>query len=327
MRVLVLGGTRFLSKETARQAVARGYDVVCAARGEGGDAPDGAEFVRIQRDDEDGLAALSGHFDAVIDVGRLPSHLRRAVRDLGPRTDHWTFVSTISVYADNATPGQTPATGPLLDPLADGADEVAVENYGPAKVSCERAVAEAVGDKAFVVRAGLIVGPEDPSDRYTYWVDRLARGGTVAAPGSPDDIVQQVDVRDLAAWLLDGAVNRLVGVFDGVGAPLTRGQLLAETAAGVGTSPTLSWLDQDFLVAQDVQYWAGAHSLPLWLRQPDYAGMLAHDAGPALRAGLSTRPVEQTARDTLAWLRTAGHTTTGAGLTATEEQDLLAAAE
>lgn len=330
MRVLILGGTRFLSKETVRQAVARGHEVVCAARGKGGEAPDDATFVRIDRDDDDGLSALDGHFDAVIDVGRIPSHIRHAVRDLGDRADHWTFVSTISVYADNATPGQSPASGTLLDPLADNVDdtdEKAEENYGHAKVSCENFVAKAVGDKAFVVRAGLIVGPEDPSDRYTYWVERLARGGRVLAPGSPDDLVQLVDVRDLAAWLLDGAERRLVGVFDGIGAPFPRRQLLAETAAGVGTSPDLTWLDQDFLQAHNVMPWAGPRSIPLWLPQPEYAGLLTHDAGPALGAGLSTRPLPETARDTLRWLRDTGHRTSSAGLTADEERELLAAAD
>lgn len=326
MRVLILGGTRFLSKETARQAAARGHEVVCAARGKGGEAPDGTTFVRIERDDEEGLSAIEGHFDAIIDVGRVPSHIRRAVGDLASRTDHWTFVSTISVYADDATPGQSAETGPLLEPLADDADEAAVENYGPAKVSCERTVAEAVGDKAFVVRAGLIVGPEDASDRYTYWVERLARGGTVAAPGSPDDLVQYVDVRDLATWLLDGAAAKVVGVFDGIGAPLTRGQLLGEIAAGVGATPDLTWLDQGFLQAHNVAPWMGPRSMPMWLPQPEYAGMLTHDAGPALRAGLAPRPIEQTARDTLHWLQDSGYRTSLAGLTAADEEELLAAA-
>jgi nucleoside-diphosphate-sugar epimerase len=327
MRLLVLGGTVFLGRAVARHARAAGHDVTCAARGRGGDPVDGVRFVPVDRDAPDGLAALAGErYDAVVDVARLPSHVRAAVADLGARVDHWVFVSTCSVYADNATPGQRAETAPLLPPApADtDLDDSGAEEYGRNKVACERAVVAAVGaDRAMLCRAGLIVGPEDPSGRFEYWVRRMARGGEVLAPGRPADAVQFVDVRDLAAWLVAAAQAGLAGTYDGMGAPMPRADLLAGLADGTGSHPVLTWVDQDFLVARDVQPWAGPRSLPLWLPLPEYAGFLARDVAPALAAGLRTRPVAETARDTLAWLADQPDAVERCGLPAADEAELL----
>jgi 2'-hydroxyisoflavone reductase len=348
MRILVLGGTVFLSAAVAAEAVARGHEVTCAARGSSGEPPAGVAFVRVDRDDPDGLAPLAGReFDAVVDVARLPSQVRRAVAALGDGVRHWTFVSSISVYTDNSTPGQNPHTGPVHDPLSADADEADEENYGPAKVSCEQAVLAALGDRANVVRAGLIVGPGDRSDRFTYWPVRLARGGEVLAPGAPEEPVQVVDVRDLAAWIVRSAETEVVGIFDATGPTVGRGEFLDRVAAGVSdadagagdqpdTKPELTWVDQEFLAAQEVNPWAGPRSLPVWLPLPEYAGMLDHDVSATLAAGLAVRDLAQTARDTLAWARASGRDRadgTGgadpsglhAGLTAAEEADVLAA--
>src|SRR3989440_8146537 len=194
MRLLILGGTQFLGRAIAAHACATGHDVTCAARGVTGAAADGARFIRVDRDDADGLAPLAREtFDAVIDVSRHPGQVRRAVQALKPRAAHWTLVSTVSVYADNRTPGQRADTAPLKAPTAPEIERSTEETYGFAKVACE----QAVGDNAFICRAGLIVGPEDPTGRFTYWPARLARGGEVLSPGTPQDLVQFVDVRDL----------------------------------------------------------------------------------------------------------------------------------
>ncbi|MET7464165.1 NAD-dependent epimerase/dehydratase family protein [Nonomuraea sp. NPDC005501] len=314
MRTLVLGGTRFLSRQIARQARDRGHEVVCAARGLSGEPPPGVELVRVDRSEDGGLAPLEGTFDLVIDVARHPSVLRRAVAELAGRAGHWTFVSSCSVYSDTGEANQA-----LHEPLPVDADENDPENYGPAKVACERIA----GDGALLVRAGLIVGPEDQSDRFTYWVDRLARGGPVLAPGSPDELVQLVDVRDLAAWTIEAAEKGLAGPYDAISMPFSRGDLLAEIAEGLEVRPELIWAGQDFLLAHKVEPWTGPRSLPLWLPLPEYAGFMTRDTSATLVAGLRIRPVADTARDTLAWQRASGHTVSRSGLTAAEEFELV----
>ena len=290
MKLLVLGGTRFLSREVATQAVARGWDVTCACRGESGTVPDGAAHLPWDRADEAPAALAEGAWDAVVDVARLPSHARRAV-EATPGA-HWVFVSTISVYADNSSP----AMEPLLDPITDDVDlSVDPEAYAGMKVACEQAV-QSVAASSFVVRPGLIVGPGDPTGRFAHWPQRLARGGEVLAPGRPTDVVQVIDVRDLAAWLLDLAAARTRGTYDAVGQPILFGDLLGQVAAGVGNDdPALTWVESAYLEEQAVAPWAGEGSLPLWLPRPEYDGMLAHDPSPAVAAGLRLRPLAETA--------------------------------
>lgn len=290
MKLVVLGGTRFLSRETATQAVARGWDVTCACRGESGPVPDGATHLPWDRNDDVPTAIADGTWDAVVDVTRLPSHARRAVEATSGA--HWVFVSTISVYPDNASAAMVP----LAEPITEDVDlAVDPEAYGGMKVASEQAVQSAAASSV-IARPGLIVGPGDPTGRFAYWPQRLARGGEVLAPGRPDDAVQVIDVRDLATWLLDLAESRTTGVFDAVGQSMPFAELLSGVAAGVGSpDPDLTWVESEFLEAQDVQPWAGAGSLPLWLPRPEYDGMLAHDPGPAVAAGLQLRPVTETA--------------------------------
>ena len=312
MKLLVLGGTRFLSRETAVQAVARGWDVTCACRGESGPVPDGATHLPWDRNDDVPAEVADGAWDAVVDVTRLPSHARRAVEATADA--HWVFVSTISVYPDNSSPG----TDTLADPITEDVDlAVDPEAYGGMKVACEQAVQERAASSV-LVRPGLIVGPGDPTGRFAYWPQRLARGGEVLAPGTPDDAVQVIDVRDLATWLLDLAESRTTGAFDAVGTPVPFVDLLGGVAAGVGSpDPELTWVDSDFLQAHDVEPWAGDGSLPLWLPRPEYDGMLAHDPAPAVAAGLRLRPVADTAPACLDSPVTA--------LTAEREAEVLAA--
>jgi nucleoside-diphosphate-sugar epimerase len=239
---------------------------------------------------------------------------------------HWVLVSTINVYADEATPGGRPGTLPLREAIRDDLDGTDPATYGGMKVACEEAV-RAGAASAAVVRPGLIAGPGDPSGRFTYWVARLARaadepGAPVLAPGDPADLVQLVDVRDLAAWLVDLAEARTDGVYDAVAPPVPLGELLAEVAAGCGAAPGWRWAPRAALEEAGVAPWAGERSLPLWLPRPEYDGMVTHDVAASLAAGLRPRPVAETARDTLAWLRaTPGAAVTG--LTAAQEAEVL----
>ncbi len=316
MRLLVLGGTVFLSREVAAEALRRGHSVTCACRGVSGDIPAGATLVTWDRAEEPPSTLAEG-YDAVVDVSRRPSHVRRAV-DAVPDA-HWVFVSTINVYADDATPGG-PGTVPLRDPITDDVDLAKEpEAYGPMKVACEQVVRSGAAS-ATIVRPGLIVGPGDPTGRFSYWPARLAEGGEVLAPGDPADIVQVIDVRDLAAWIVTLSEAHTVGDFDGVGRPVPIGDLLAACAPDA----TLTWLDQAFLADQGVEPWMGPEALPLWLPRPDHDGMMQHFVEPSLESGLTLRPIEDTSRDTLGWLR-AHPEAPGTGIGRDRERDLLAA--
>ncbi|MDO9455589.1 NAD-dependent epimerase/dehydratase family protein [Nocardioides sp.] len=303
MRLLVLGGTVFLSKAVAAEAVARGHEVVCACRGASGAVPDGARLVRWDRGagDPAPVDAIGADVDAVVDVARHPSWVRAGVASYPGA--HWVFVSTINVYPDTATPGLTPATSSLHDAVHTDEDVTAgPEVYGAMKVGCEEAVTAGAASSV-VVRPGLISGPGDVTSRFGYWPERLAEGGEVLAGGDPADVVQIIDVHDLAAWLVMLAESRRTGVFDGIGPALSIGELLAGVAEGVGSDAALTWVPDAFLAEHEVEPWSGGQGLPLWLPRPEYDGMLARDATPALEAGLVVRPVSDTARETLAWMR------------------------
>ncbi|MGP4016793.1 NAD-dependent epimerase/dehydratase family protein [Saccharopolyspora sp. 5N708] len=323
MRMLVLGGTVFLGNAVAAEAVRRGHDVCCAARGSSGAVPDGAKL--IPRDRGQGLGALAGErFDAVVDVARNFRWVRDALDALGPTAGHWSFVSTINVYADNETIGQS-TDGQLLDPITDSDDVSTPESYGGIKVACENAVRDAVGDRAFVLRPGLISGPDDRSDRFGYWPTRISRGGRVLVPDTPDQPIQHTDVRDLAAWIVTAAEQRTAGTFDSVGPTTALGALLegiAEVVAPPGTE--LVAVAPEALTGAGVQPWSGPKSLPLWL-PASHHGVVSHDASPALDAGLRIRPIAETVSATLATERDLGlDRERRAGLNPAEEADLLA---
>jgi nucleoside-diphosphate-sugar epimerase len=303
----------------AAEAVRRGHEVTCAARGTSGSVPDGATLVEVDRTQP--LPDL-GEFDAVVDVGRQPSWVRSAVA--AHPNAHWVFVSTVNVYADDSTPGGTPETLPLVEAIEDDTDlGESPEAYGPMKVACERLVLDGAAS-AMVIRPGLIVGPEDPSGRFSYWPRRLAAGGEVLAPGDPADAMQVADVRDLAAWAVTACEQRTTGVYDGIGPSMPIGELLAQCAEGVSSEVTWTWVDQTFLTEHEVEPWMGPAAIPLWLPRPEYDGLPAHDVRPSLEAGLVVRPLAETTRDTLAWLEaTPGATVSGIDLE--RERELLEA--
>ena len=319
MKLLVLGGTQFLSRAIAAEALDRGHDVTCAARGESGSVPDGARHVVLDRSSPE-WPALVDDWDAVVDVARSPTWVAEALDALAERTGHWTFISSISVYADQTTPGGTPETLPLLPPITEDVEQDTPEKYGSCKVGCEQHVLAATVP-ALVVRPGLIVGPGDPSGRFSYWPERLAEGGDVLAPESPDRDTQVIDVRDLAAWIVSAAERQLTGVYDASGPTARLGDLVDGVVRAVGGEASLVWADEDFLLQRDVRHWSGPRSLPLWLPE-EARGMTSHDVSAAFAAGLTTRPIGETALDTLTWLRQE-EDAPRTGLTRAEEQDLL----
>ncbi len=323
MRILVLGGSVFLSRTVAADAVARGHDVTCVTRGRSGAVPEGVRHVIWDRADAPPPDLAAEDFDAVVDVSRIPSHVRRAVAAWP--SAHWTFVSTINVYADNETPD--PGTdGPLVDAIEEDRDLAEdPEAYGGMKVACERLV-QTGARASLVIRPGLIVGPGDPTGRYGYWPLRLAEGGRVLGPGDPGDRVQIIDVRDLAEWIVRCAVSGATGVYDGIGPATPIGDLLDESAAGVTSETPLEivWPGPEFLAEQEVEPWMGPDALPLWLPRPDYDGMATHRFDLSAAAGLTVRPFADTARDTLAWMRAhpdAGRT----GMSRQKEAEILVA--
>lgn len=321
MKILVLGGSRFLSKAVAADAVHRGHEVTCANRGRTGPSPDGARLVPWDRGLEVPLE-LSIDFDAVVDVGLYPSWVRAAVAAIPAA--HWVYVSTIDVYADESTPGGRPGTLPLREARYQDIDlSVDGEAYGPMNVACEEIVRTGAAS-ATVIRPGLIVGPGDWSGRFTYWPARMACRGTILAPGRAEDSIQVIDVRDLATWIVDAAESRLEGDFDGVSRVSTMADFLGSVADGCGVDVELTWVPQEFLAEQGVTPWVGPSSVPLWLPRPEYDGVTAHDATPSYDAGLVTRPVVDTARDTLSWLRATPDAKIS-GITLEREAEVLAA--
>ena len=305
MRLLVLGGTVFLSRAVAEEAVRRGHEVTCACRGESGSVPEGATHAAWDRTQPAPSALVEGQdFDAVVDVARHPSRVRSAVAAFPDA--HWVFVSTISVYTDDSPPNGTVETMPTHEPIHTDEDlSSAADTYGAMKVGCEQAVTDGAASSV-MVRPGLIVGPGDRSGRFSYWPSRIADGGEVLAPGSPDERVQVIDVRDLASWLVDCAERRVTGVLHGTGRAMSRADFLEQIADGVGLDAgerRWTWVDQGFLADQGVDPWDGPRSLPVWLPQPEYAWLMSVDVEASYAAGLRTRPLADTARDTLAWLR------------------------
>lgn len=330
MRLLVLGGTGWLGREVAGVAVAAGHDVVCLARGRAGAAADGARLVVADRSQADAYERVSAErWDAVVDVTDQPGWARQAVDALADRVGHWVYVSSCSVYADHAVVGAD-ETAPLL-PALTAHVMASPEQFGEAKVACERAVVDGVGaHRSAVVRAGLIGGAGDTSDRTGYWPMRFAHpaadDGAVLVPAA-DVAMQLIDVRDLAAWIVALAAGARPGTFNATGpaAPLTEILDAARRAGGHGGE--LVAVDQEWLTAHQVGPWAGPRSLPLWLPVPDYAGFGARDASAAVAAGLHARPLVETFTSALRWEEELGvGRPRGAGLTDDEERELLAAA-
>ena len=329
MRMLILGGTVFVSRTVAEIALRRGHEVVCAARGTTGSVPPGATLVTVDRDRPDPLRALADErFDAVVDVAKFSyPWVADALAALATSAAHWTFVSSLSVYADEATIGQHPSA-PLVEPaqVHGGSD---MELYGPVKVASENAVREALGERAFIVRPGLITGPGDGSDRFGYWPGRFNRGGRVLVPAEGGGLSQFIDVRDLAGWIVTAAEQRLTGTFDAINQPRQLDALLRDIAAltmleSTGPEIELVPATDEQLIAAGVEYWAGPKSLPMWV-SAEMTGFGGHDPSPSLAQGLTIRPLADAVAGALAREHELGlDRPRRAGLSAAEEAEVLA---
>ena len=297
MRILVLGGTRFAGRAIVESALGRGDTVTMFNRGitNRGLYP-GVETVIGDRS-EDLYALGRREFDAVVDVACYdPAAAKLSAAALKDRVGRYVFVSTVSVYASAATTESQLEDAPLAELKPDAEDPL--ENYGANKALCEAIIRETYGERALIGRPGLISGPHDPTDRFPYWPRRIARGGRVLAPGDAGDLTQVIDVRDLAAFLLDGIHRSRGGVYNLTGSPRPFGILLDLCRTATYSDAELIWIPTERLVAAGVDPGTG---IPLWVGEEGYEAFNDVDSSRAVGAGLSCRSLTETIRDTLAW--------------------------
>ncbi len=327
MKLLILGGTVFLGRHIVDAALARGHEITLFTRGQRN--PDLFPEVERLRGDRDGdLAALAGRrWDAVIDTsGYFPRLVRASAEFLADAADRYIFISTISVYA-NYQQEHMAEDGPIGTIADETIEQVTGESYGPLKALCEQAAEAAFPDRTLIIRPGLIVGPHDQSDRFTYWPTRVARGGEVLVPHTLDRPIQIVDVRDLADWTVRMAEERATGIYNATGPDreLTMRELFdtCRTVAGPDCDATPTVVSEEFLLAQGAGPWV---ELPLWMKSEGMAGFFTIDCAQAFAAGLTFRPLAETAGDTLAWDRSRpADAPRRAGLTPEREAELLSA--
>jgi 2'-hydroxyisoflavone reductase len=314
MKLLILGGTVFLGRHVVEAALARGHEVTLFNRGR----HDSGLFPQVEKlrgDRTIDLDALSGRrWDVVIDTsGYVPGVVRASARLLAGTVEHYTFISSQSVYSNFDEPGldEGAPVKTLTDEQVREAEKIVPVNptvavnygemYGGLKALCERAVEEEMPGRALSIRAGLIVGPYDYSDRFTYWVRRVAQGGEVLAPGRPDRPVQITDARDLAEWIVRMAEDRQTGIFNATGPDyrLTMQGMLEECRSTSQSDARFTWVSDQFLEEAEVAGWS---ELPLWLpEEQKVANFMSVDSSKAIAAGLTFRPLTETVRATLAW--------------------------
>jgi 2'-hydroxyisoflavone reductase len=309
LKILVLGGTGFLGPHFVEAARAKGHKLTLFNRGKTNPTRfSGEEFKDIEQlhgDRKTDMKALEGRrkWDAVLDTSAyIPADVTRSATLLAKRVDQYVLVSTISVYAKMDTPNQD-ESAPLATLADPNVTEVTGDTYGGLKALCEKAAEQAMPGRVTVVRPGLIVGPGDNTDRFTYWPARAERGGEILGPGSADDPTQFIDVRDLAAFLLHLVEQRTYGTFnaDAPAGKLTMGTLLSTSQRVAATPSTITWVPAAFLDLQKVSAW---QDMPVWIPpEGEYAGFGRVSSAKAQAAGLAYRPLDTTVADTLAYWR------------------------
>ncbi len=302
--ILMLGGTGFLGPQVVEVALKRGHKVTLFNRGKTrpGLFPD-VEKLRGDRDGD--LKSLEGRkWDAVVDTsGNVPRIVKMSADLLAPNVGHYLYISSISVYKDTSKPGadETAEVQTIEDTTTETIDG---RTFGPLKALSEKAAESSMPGRVTVVRPGLIVGPDDPSDRFTYWPVRVAKGGEVLAPGGPADPIQLIDASDLGAWLVTLIENKATGVFNATGPDkeLTMGAMLQACKHASQSDATFAWAPASFLEEHKVRPWS---DMPVWLpNEGETAGFARVSIEKALKAGLTFRPIGETARATLDWFRT-----------------------
>ncbi|MDP9241422.1 MAG: NAD-dependent epimerase [Actinomycetota bacterium] len=303
MRLLVIGGGEFLGPGVVDAALAGGHDVTTMTRS-GRGVPAGVESLLGDRETAEGLGVLGGReWDAVVDTcGYVPRVVSRSAAALVDAVGHYVFVSSISAY-DGWPEAPIHGDTPVFDCPPDAGPEDG--HYGELKAGCERAVLQHFADRATIARAGHIVGIGDNVGRLPWWITRVARGGKVLAPAPPERPLSMVDARDLGAWLVHCGLTRVAGAMPATGPPgqSSFGELLEAAKEATGSEATFVWVDEDFLVSQEVEPW---QELPYWLPLQFCPGADDIDTNAAQAAGLTCRPVSETVRDTWAWLRDNG---------------------
>ncbi len=335
MKLLILGGTRFLGRHVVAAAQARGHEVTVFNRGNYSPEDLGAvESIRGDRYTE--LHKLQGRrWDAVVDTsGHLPRAVRAAAAVLSDAVEGYVFVSSQNAYRDVSVPSidETYPLRTLTDEQLDRANAIDTsgqpsyaELYGGLKALCEQVAEEVMPGRVLILRPGLIVGPYDYTDRFTYWPVRVARGGEVLAPGHPDRFIQFIDVRDLAEWTITMIERKSKGAYNTHGIPntLTMQHLLDACKSLTGSDAQFTWATEDFLLQEKVAAWS---ELPLWLPEeaaPHLKGFMFISPDKAIAAGLTFRPLSQTITDTLTWYETNRGDELKAGLDFYKERALL----
>src|SRR6266498_3430738 len=324
MRILIIGGTHFLGRHLVEAALARRHEVTLFNRGQSN--PDlFPQLETILGDREKDWDRLRGRrWDTVIDVaGYVPRIVRLSAEVLEPNVSRYVFISSLSVYADFRKIG-IDESYPVGKIEGESVEEITGETYGPLKALCEKAVREIYGERALIVRPGLMVGPHDPTDRFTYWPVRVARGGDVLAPQKPEATTQIIDVRDLSDFIIKLIEKNVSGVYNATGPDyeLTLGRLFEVSKQVSGSDANFKWAPVEFLEQNNVSPWS---DMPAWIPdQGDGAGFARVDVSKAMNAGLVFSPLKDTIRDTLEWVRTssADHEWR-AGLKPEREKELL----
>jgi len=324
MDILILGGTKFLGRHLVDEALARGHRVTLFNRGKS----DPALYLDLDRRIGDRMSDLSaldeGRWDAVIDVsGQHPRAVRDTAALLSGRAGHYTFISTCSVYADSEVVPMN--ASPLLEPApidCKWGEPDPDWHYGNHKVGCEVQARAAFEGPLLILRPGLIVGPHDYTERFSWWARRATRGGRLIAPGPPERPVQIIDARDLAAWNLDLVERGDEGTFDAVGPeqPLSFGAILAAFQAVTPGDFEVTWVDEQFLLDNEVGVWM---EVPLWVPE-SMPGFQRIDNSASVAAGLRCRSIEVIARDVAAWCAENPPAADNTGLAPEREAELLA---
>jgi 2'-hydroxyisoflavone reductase len=324
MNILILGGTKFLGRHLVEESIARGHEVTIFTRGKT-NAELFPEIERLVGDRDGDLSSLIGrNWDAVIDTsGYVPRVIGQSTAILASACSVYTFVSSISVYKDFSTPGLT-EEAELLTMDDESVEEITGATYGALKALCEEEVKKTFPDRHLIIRPGLIVGPHDPTDRFTYWPSRIGDGGEVLAPDHPNHPVQFIDVRDLASFIIQQLENKSIGTYHVTGAnkELTMGEVLTQCQKELNPNTTFTWVTKDFLDEQNVKYWT---DLPLYIPYGvEMDGFSSVNIEKAMGAGLTFRPLLETIIDTFEWSQTRDQDySMQAGISREKELELL----